>query len=89
MIHLRVTEEKAIPLKVEEDKSYILRVKDSISSSDIPYFEGPYEVTPHTKKEIVLDTANKQMAKDVTVFKIPYFETSNVKDGYTVYIGEV
>ena len=89
MIRLKVSEQKTIPLRVEEEKRVVLLVKESISSGDIPYYEGPYEVTPHTKNEIVLETANKQMAKDVTVFKIPYFETSNIKDGYTVYIGEV
>jgi len=89
MIHLRVSDEKTIPLKIEEEKQVILKIKDSISAGDIPYYEGPYEVTPKTETEQVLATANKQMAKDVTVFKIPYFETSNLSDGVTVYIGEL
>lgn len=59
------------------------------SEQDIPYYEGPYEVTPHTKNEQVLNTANKQLTDDIMVFKIPYFETTNLSNGYTVYIGEV
>ena len=46
-------------------------------------------VTPHTKNEKILDTSQKIMTDDVRVLKIPYFETSNLSDGSTVYIGEI
>ena len=36
----------------------------------------------------VLPTANKVLKKDVTVQKVPYFETSNIQNGVTVYIAE-
>ena len=52
-------------------------------------YTGEYVVTPHTKNEQVLDTAEKVMTDDVHVLKVPYFETSNQSNGYTVYIGEV
>lgn len=49
-------------------------------------YGGPYEVTPSTETDIILATKKKSMLDDVTVFKIPYYETSN-ESGYTVYIG--
>ena len=52
-------------------------------------YTGEYVVTPHTKNEKILDTSQKIMTDDVRVLKIPYFETSNLSDGYTVYIGEI
>lgn len=50
-----------------------------------PYM-GAYEVTPKVEAQ-VLPTAKKLMADDVTVKAIPYYETSNLSDGETVYIG--
>lgn len=57
-----------------------------ISGGDI--YAGPYEVTPKAHNEVVLETMNKTMEGNVTVFKVPYYETSNVFDGKTVYIAE-
>lgn len=51
-------------------------------------YEGAYEVTPKAWKEQILPTKNKIMDDDVTVFKVPYYETSNVHDGLTVFIAE-
>lgn len=52
-----------------------------------PYVGG-YEVTPKVAQSTVLETANKVLAKDVTVKKIPQFEVSNEADGKTLIIGE-
>ena len=51
-----------------------------------PVYDGDYVVTPDTEDDIYLYTNDKLMKNDVTVKKIPYYETSNVS-GYTVYIG--
>ena len=48
-------------------------------------FSGPYEITPRAHEDVVLETNGLLMDDDVTVKKIPYFETSNLS-GYTVYI---
>lgn len=48
-------------------------------------YDGDYTVTPRANVEQVLETNGKLMADDVTVFEIPYFETSNLS-GTTVYI---
>ena len=51
-------------------------------------YSGEYEVVPSAFNTQVLPTANKVLKKDVTVQKVPYFETSNVQNGVTVYIAE-
>ena len=48
-------------------------------------YEGEYDVTPRAKSEVVLNTDGLMMKSDVTVRKVPYFETSNAT-GETVYI---
>lgn len=54
--------------------------------SDIETYSGDYEVLPSTIEDKVLNTHGKQMKRDVTVFKTPYYETANLY-GDTVYIG--
>lgn len=54
-------------------------------SSDAPEYDGPHEVTP-TAQEQTLATMNRLLRKDVTVHKVPYFETTNESGGVTVSI---
>ena len=56
-------------------------------TSQIPPYDGEYEVTPKTYDEQVLPTKNKRMVDNLTVKKIPQFEVSN-EYGYTLIIGE-
>lgn len=51
-------------------------------------YAGPYEVTPKAWEAQILATDGLMMTDDVTVFKVPYYETSNIYDGKTVYIAE-
>lgn len=51
-------------------------------------YDGSYEVTPKAWEVQTLATEGKLMLDDVTVFKVPYYETSNVFDGLTVFIAE-
>ena len=51
-------------------------------------YAGPYEVTPKAWDEQVLQTDGKLMTDDVTVFRVPYYETINLFDGKTAYIAE-
>lgn len=51
-------------------------------------YNGSYNVMPSPVEDITLDTNNKIMERDVTVFKIPYYQTSNT-DGVTVYIANL
>lgn len=50
-------------------------------------YDGEYIVTPKAYNPVVLETKEKLMEDDVTVLKIPYYETSN-ESGLTVYIGD-
>ena len=68
-------------LEIEVD----VEIGTLIGDEHKPRYEGPYEVMPSTRDDVVLETKKKRMTDDVTVFKIPYFETSN-ESGYTVYI---
>lgn len=51
-------------------------------------YAGPYEVTPKAWEEQILQTDGKLMDGDVTVFRVPYYETINLFDGKTAYIAE-
>ena len=56
-------------------------------TSQIPPYEGEYEVTPKTYEEQVLPTRNKRMINNLTVKKIPQYEVST-DSGYTLIIGD-
>lgn len=73
-----------IPLKVDCD---IQNVKLTVAESAMsyPFYKGETEVEPKTVSQI-LDTADKILLENVSVLKIPYFETSNLK-GTTAIIG--
>lgn len=49
-------------------------------------YTGSYIVVSKPFEDEVLKTMNHQMTRNVTVLKIPYYETGN-ETGYTVYIG--
>ena len=51
----------------------------------IPYV-GEYEVTPRAWNEVILPTTNRVMSRDVTVFRVPYYEMHNENEGLTAYI---
>ena len=56
-----------------------------VVASDMPPYDGAYEVTPSAHEAQTLETAGKVMRDDVTVQIIPLFRTSNTS-GETVYI---
>ena len=51
-------------------------------------YEGVYTVHSAAHEAQELPTANKHLVKNITVEKIPYYETSNTSDGITIYIGD-
>lgn len=54
----------------------------------VELYEGAYTVHSAVHEAQELPTANKQLTKNITVEKIPYYETSNMSDGITIYIGD-
>lgn len=69
----------------EDGTEYVFNLDDA-ESVDNPDYTGTYDVTPHAFSEQILSTNGKVMNDDVTVHKIPYWETENLKNGCTVYI---
>lgn len=59
----------------------------STRSSSAEIYEGAYTVHSEAHAVQTLPTANKKLTKNITVEKIPYFETTNLSDGITAYIG--
>ena len=55
-------------------------------SGDYPLYSGQYTVTPKAKESQVLPTAKTVLLNDVTVKKVPLYQTSNTSGGNTVYI---
>lgn len=51
------------------------------------FYDGDYIVTPKAHEQTVLETEGLCMKDNVVVLEVPYFETSNIQNGYTVYIG--
>lgn len=81
-----------VPVEVSSNMIEIpIEVGNVIDVSSIrEHFDGPYTVTPLAFSETILETQDKVMDDDVTVLRIPYYETSNLSGGYTVFIaGEV
>lgn len=80
----------------ELDECYNVCMEESNSALDVEldtavnvtggtYYTGDYEVIPQASNEIILPTEGLVMSDDVTVRKIPYYETSN-ESGKTAYI---
>lgn len=53
--------------------------------SSTELYTGEYNVVPKATEEQRLPCAGKKMKKDITVQRVPYYETSN-DTGITVYI---
>lgn len=54
---------------------------------EIETYDGDYAVTPKLYDDVILPTKDRRMKADVTVLKIPQFETSNESGGKTLFIG--
>lgn len=77
----------AIGIRVVNEEAAIGMTVISGDGGIAPTYHGQYVVTPSTVDDIVLETAGMKMSDDVTIYKIPYYETSNPQGGFTVYIG--
>lgn len=54
-------------------------------TSEYEYYTGAYEVIPRAHDEVILQTTGLMMADDVTVRRVPYYETHS-ETGVTAYI---
>ena len=60
----------------------------TLSAISVGLYEGAYTVCSTVYEAQELPTANKHLVKNIIVEKIPYYETSNLSDGITIYIGD-
>lgn len=65
-----------------------ITIKNHAGGASYDEYKGSYDVTPDAHNAVVLETKDKLMMDDVTVFKIPVWEVSNPQNGQTIYIGE-
>lgn len=71
--------------------SEIMSLEGSLSTTlrqESPEYAGPYSVTPSASNDINLPTADRHVSHDISVVKIPRYETSNHGGGYTFIIAE-
>lgn len=70
----------------EEDNEFSLDFGElTVIHTDYDPYMGPYQVIPKAWEDQILPTKDKNMTDDVTVFEVPYEETSN-PHGTTVVI---
>lgn len=79
-----------MPVDVEVLNPADIKMKDAVIEIAESYdvYNGRYTAIPQAYDRTVLPTSNKLMKDNVTVEKVPYYETSNTY-GDTVYIAEV
>lgn len=61
-------------------------VKDNVIHSDLPVYQGDYEVTPRVENQ-TLSTNHTQMADNIVVRQIPLSVVGNIQGGLTATIG--
>ena len=92
MEHITIKLDSISPVtaKIASNEAMVARMDSvMIHTSNIEFYDGEYKVIPLAKKEITLFTKNKTMSDDVSVKRIPRYETSNDAGGETFYIAEV
>lgn len=85
---LTVANGARISLRASETPSASLKVGAEIYDIGGAEYDGEYVIRPQPHDEQVLPTAHKKLSRDVTVERIPYYETSNPSGGYTAIIGD-
>lgn len=77
--------DEVFDIGVVEEQSIDVELSTAIQIVSTNPYDGEYVVTPKAHESTILETKYKTMADDVTVLKVPYYETSNIT-GETVYI---
>lgn len=88
MVNIQILESEVLPIKILDGTEALkVEVLDTIINvlPEGEVYRGPYEVIPKAYDNQTLETKDKHMLDDVTVNKVPYYETSN-RYGDTVYI---
>lgn len=93
IVQLQVDKSKRVYALALESNQHNLLLSNATAiviqtGGDVPIYYGDYVVTPLAKSSVVLGTKNKKLLDDVTVLKIPTYQTHN-DSGITFYIAEV
>lgn len=75
-------------LKYKYNNTWVEASSLNIKTSELPTYEGEYEVTPKVYENKTLQTKNHSMKDDILIRKIPQTEVSNLSNGTTLIIGE-
>lgn len=62
-------------------------IQINVSTVDVPTYAGPYKATPKANSTVVLETKDKRCKDNITVLKVPRYQTHN-EYGTTFYIAE-
>lgn len=71
----------------EPESDFTCQFGEFLIVHEADWYEGVYDVTPKITEQ-TMPTKDKTMREDVTIFSIPYAETTNIGGGYTATIGE-
>lgn len=79
------SESDSFDISFGSDSGFAVEFENTVEVPVGEFYEGDYTVIPKAHEAQVLPTRMLIMADDLTVTKVPYFQTSNVY-GDTVYI---
>lgn len=80
---LSVSEPDKVTVTAKDDgETAVIKIADNHQGA--PY-TGEYDVIPKVEDQY-LETSGRHLSKDVHVYKIPYYKTSNESGGMTVSI---
>lgn len=89
MIRIHIQTAPVISVRIQDSPR--INVNVSAITKVLPegdVFSGPYSVVPKVNAQ-TLNTADKYMAKDVSVEAVPFYSVSNQSGGNTVYIANI
>lgn len=70
----------------EHESDFYCQFSEFLIIRELDYYNGAYKITPKISEQ-TMPTKDKSMRADITIFSIPYAETTNLGGGYTATIG--
>ena len=88
MLKVRLAKTPGVKVSILSDKHNRVGIPPVVYVESNAYekYTGSYTATPDVEP-VILQTKDKVMTDDVTVFKIPLWEVANPYGGDTIYIG--
>ena len=85
-IAVRIAEQdETYAVKIRADETVDVTMEESIQIVQADMYDGDYIVIPKAHEETILETRDKTMTDNVTVRRVPYYETHS-ETGTTVFI---